>query len=47
MGKPLLWKKILVGLFLGIAAGLAFGERTIHLKPLGDLFINEIGRAHV
>ncbi|MHB9029734.1 MAG: dicarboxylate/amino acid:cation symporter [Candidatus Latescibacterota bacterium] len=37
-----LWKKILIGLVLGIVTGLALGERALHLKPMGDLFINAL-----
>ena len=31
--------KIFVGLFLGIATGLFFGEMVAFLKPVGDLFV--------
>ncbi|MBE0403766.1 Proton/glutamate symport protein @ Sodium/glutamate symport protein [Halomonas citrativorans] len=37
-----LWKKILVGLALGIAAGALLGENASIFKPLGDIFINAI-----
>jgi Na+/H+-dicarboxylate symporter len=41
-GDMQLWKKILIGLVLGIASGLVLGERASHLKPAGDLFINAL-----
>jgi proton glutamate symport protein len=31
-----LW--VLIGAFLGILAGITFGERTAVLKPLGDVY---------
>ncbi len=38
-----LWQQILVGLILGVTAGLALGEQAgVWLKPLGTLFINMI-----
>ncbi|HCR97242.1 MULTISPECIES: dicarboxylate/amino acid:cation symporter [Halomonas] len=37
-----LWKKILAGLALGIAAGALLGENASIFKPLGDIFINAI-----
>ena len=37
-----LWKKITVGLLLGLATGLLLGETALMLKPLGTLFINLI-----
>ncbi|OEY65059.1 dicarboxylate/amino acid:cation symporter [Marinobacter sp. X15-166B] len=37
-----LWKKILIGMVLGIAAGVIMGPNAAILKPLGTLFINAI-----
>jgi Na+/H+-dicarboxylate symporter len=37
-----LWKQVLVGLVLGIAAGAYFGEASANLKILGTIFINLI-----
>ena len=37
-----LWQRILIGLVLGILAGVIFRQDTQVLKPLGDLFINAI-----
>lgn len=37
-----LWKKILLGLILGVVAGRLLGEDAALLKPIGDLFINAI-----
>lgn len=37
-----LWMKILVALGLGIVAGAIFGEHTIVLKPIGQLFLSMI-----
>lgn len=37
-----LWKKVLIGLALGIFLGLTFKESTVYLKPFGDLFIRLI-----
>ena len=37
-----LWKKILIGLFLGMAAGIIFGPRTESIKPMGDVFISAL-----
>ncbi len=36
------WKKIIVALMLGVFSGLAFGESTVILKPIGNIFINAI-----
>ncbi|MGI2257928.1 dicarboxylate/amino acid:cation symporter [Shewanella sp. GXUN23E] len=41
MAVPL-WLQILIGMLLGIAAGLALGEQAIVLKPIGTLFVNTI-----
>lgn len=38
--KP--WQRIILGLILGIAVGLAFGHKATYLKPIGSLFINAI-----
>ncbi|RTE65566.1 dicarboxylate/amino acid:cation symporter [Amphritea opalescens] len=37
-----LWKKILVGMVLGVAAGAIMGPDAEMLKPIGTLFINAI-----
>ena len=37
-----LWKKVLIGLALGVFLGITLKEHTIYLKPLGDLFIRLI-----
>lgn len=37
-----LWKKILIGLCLGLVMGLFFKETALMFKPLGTLFINLI-----
>lgn len=37
-----LWKKVIVGLVLGVIFGLSFKEYTIYIKPLGDIFIRLI-----
>lgn len=37
-----IWKKVIIGLVLGILTGLVFGESTAVLKPLGDAFINSL-----
>jgi Na+/H+-dicarboxylate symporter len=37
-----LWQKILIGLGLGLIAGLVLGPKAEIFKPLGDLFINAI-----
>lgn len=42
LAKMSLWQKIFIGLILGLATGLIFGEQALVLKPLGTLFINLI-----
>ncbi len=37
-----LWKQVLIGLFLGVAAGLYLGEESESLKIFGTIFINLI-----
>ncbi|MDV7341221.1 dicarboxylate/amino acid:cation symporter [Terasakiella sp. A23] len=37
-----LWLRILIGLILGVAVGVAFGEQATALKPIGSIFINTI-----
>ncbi len=37
-----LWKKVVVGLGLGVLCGLVLQEHAIYLKPLGDIFIRLI-----
>ncbi len=34
-----LYHKIIIGLVLGIIAGLVLGEKAVYLKPIGDIFI--------
>lgn len=41
MSLPL-WLQILVGMILGIAAGLVLGKDATMLKPIGTLFVNTI-----
>ena len=37
-----LWKKILIGMILGIIVGTIMGPQAEVLKPIGTLFINAI-----
>lgn len=37
-----LWHKVAIGLILGIIYGMLNGEMSIHIKPVGDLFLNAI-----
>jgi Na+/H+-dicarboxylate symporter len=37
-----LWKQVLIGLILGIITGFFLGEKAIHLKVLGTIFISLI-----
>ena len=37
-----LWKKVLIGLALGVFLGLFLKENVVYLKPFGDLFIRLI-----
>jgi len=37
-----LWKKILIGLILGVVVGTMMGPSSVILKPIGTLFINAI-----
>lgn len=37
-----LWKKVLIGLALGVFLGLVLKENVMYLKPFGDLFIRLI-----
>lgn len=37
-----LWKKVLIGLVLGVVLGLFLKEQVVYLKPFGDLFIRLI-----
>ncbi|MGL4835324.1 MAG: dicarboxylate/amino acid:cation symporter, partial [Shewanella sp.] len=41
MAVPL-WLQIFVGMVLGIAVGVGFGEQATCLKPIGTLFVNTI-----
>ncbi len=38
-----LWSKILIGMFLGLIAGVILREKAAYLKPLGQLFLSLIG----
>ncbi|MEK6734286.1 MAG: dicarboxylate/amino acid:cation symporter [Pseudomonadota bacterium] len=38
----LLWKKVLLGLILGVFLGFILGDKVVYLKPFGDLFIRLI-----
>ena len=42
LSKIALWKKILIGLVLGVAVGAFLGADAEYIKPLGTLFINAI-----
>ena len=37
-----LWKKVLIGLVLGVLLGIIFEEKVVYLKPFGDIFIRLI-----
>lgn len=37
-----LWKKVLIGLVIGVILGLTLKEQVVYLKPFGDLFIRLI-----
>lgn len=37
-----LWKKVLVGLVLGVILGLVLEQNSLYLKPFGDIFIRLI-----
>lgn len=37
-----MWKKIILGLVLGIITGITFGESTVIMKPLGDAFLHAL-----
>jgi len=37
-----LWKKVLIGLALGVLLGVTLKENVVYLKPFGDLFIRLI-----
>ena len=37
-----MWKKIFIGLCLGLVVGLLFKDVALMLKPLGTLFLNMI-----
>ena len=41
-GRLPLWQKILIGLTLGVATGVAFKQDALILAPLGALFLNAI-----
>jgi Na+/H+-dicarboxylate symporter len=37
--EVVLWKRIIIGMALGVLAGLLLGENAVHIKWIGDLFI--------
>jgi Na+/H+-dicarboxylate symporter len=37
-----LWKKVIIGLVLGVILGITLKEHTIYIKPFGDIFIRLI-----
>jgi Na+/H+-dicarboxylate symporter len=37
-----LWHKVTIGLILGIIVGIIAGEKTVYIKPVGDIFMNMI-----
>jgi Na+/H+-dicarboxylate symporter len=37
-----LWGKILIGLVLGVIAGIIFKQNSLYLKPVGTIFINSV-----
>ncbi|MGL4475809.1 MAG: cation:dicarboxylate symporter family transporter, partial [Shewanella sp.] len=37
-----LWSQILIGMVLGILAGIILGPDAVALKPIGTLFVNTI-----
>jgi Na+/H+-dicarboxylate symporter len=37
-----LWKKVIIGLVLGVILGITLKEQTVYIKPFGDLFIRLI-----
>ena len=41
-GQLDLWKKVLIGMVLGVIAGVVMGPEAVILKPIGTLFINAI-----
>lgn len=41
-GKLELWKKVLVGMVLGVITGVLMGPEAVILKPIGTVFINAI-----
>lgn len=41
-GSMALWKKILIGMVLGVIVGIAMGPDSAIFKPIGTLFINAI-----
>lgn len=41
-GRMALWKKILIGMALGVVAGVIMGPEAESLKPIGTLFVNAI-----
>ena len=38
---------LISSIILGSIIGIIFKEKAKVLKPLGDIFLNQIGRAHV
>jgi Na+/H+-dicarboxylate symporter len=37
-----LWKKVIIGMILGVIVGHVFGQQAVVLKPFGQLFINTL-----
>ena len=37
-----LWKKVFIGLVVGVTAGLLFGPKAAYVKPVGDVFISAL-----
>ncbi len=37
-----LWQKVIIGLILGVIAGVLLKEKTVYIKPIGTIFINMI-----
>lgn len=37
-----LWQKVVIGMILGVIAGLILKDKAIHIKPIGTIFLNMI-----
>ena len=42
-----LWKKMLIGIALGIVAGLLLGPQAQYLKPIGSIFYVSLSRIQI